>query len=348
MAHIEAKQVMKISSSHINLCPGMKKKLIVKGCKSRIKWYSSNKAIATVSKKGIVKGKKQGKTVIYAINLQGKKVKCRVNVGKYVSSIKLSSASNVVLYAGQKARIRCSVKPNKVYNKALCYSSLNRKIATVNTKGVLWGIKEGIVKIKISSKGITCKKKKAKIYVLVCVKEKDKGKSIDIQQPDEDTVVDDPDKKEETLAQKIANIPTPSQDQMVAARMVVSYTEGGEEFTNTLYFLNKNYAGTIQLSFNGKLMKSNESIADLLSGLEDTIRYSGWNSSRTIHLYKDKATESVPEPAWEIRDVTVDPPIVVYLNGYLNDKKYGTPYGLVITQGDTSSLVSFSATGKKV
>ena len=52
---------------------------VLKGAKGKVVWKSSNKKIATVSKKGVVTGKKLGKCTITARNA-GKTYKCKVRV----------------------------------------------------------------------------------------------------------------------------------------------------------------------------------------------------------------------------------------------------------------------------
>lgn len=59
-----------------------KYRLKVLGGSGKIKWKSSNKKVATVSKKGVVKGKKGGKCTITATR-NGIKMKCRITVPKH-------------------------------------------------------------------------------------------------------------------------------------------------------------------------------------------------------------------------------------------------------------------------
>lgn len=54
-------------------------KLKVKGTKKKVKWSSSNKGIASVNSKGVVKGKDVGKVTIIA-KVAGKKLKCKIVV----------------------------------------------------------------------------------------------------------------------------------------------------------------------------------------------------------------------------------------------------------------------------
>lgn len=70
-----------LSSEDITLEEGKTKTLKVNGTSSKVKWSSSNKSIATVSSKGVVKAKKAGKATITA-KCGGRSLKCKVTVKK--------------------------------------------------------------------------------------------------------------------------------------------------------------------------------------------------------------------------------------------------------------------------
>lgn len=72
-------KTVKISANSLLLEKGKTKKLKIKGCSKKIVWSSSNKKIATVNKKGVVKGKKIGNVVITA-KIDGKPIGCAVSV----------------------------------------------------------------------------------------------------------------------------------------------------------------------------------------------------------------------------------------------------------------------------
>lgn len=78
---VRAKQNIKMKAKNIVLVTGESKKLKVSGRKrnSKIRWKSSNKKIVSVSKKGKVRAKKNGRAVVTA-QCENKKVKCRVTV----------------------------------------------------------------------------------------------------------------------------------------------------------------------------------------------------------------------------------------------------------------------------
>lgn len=71
--------VAKISKTKLNLKAGKSGKLSVKGAKGSVKWSSSKKAVAVVSKTGKVMAKKKGIAIVSA-KVNGKTLKCKVTV----------------------------------------------------------------------------------------------------------------------------------------------------------------------------------------------------------------------------------------------------------------------------
>jgi len=76
-----AKKKVKLSNTKISLYVGDSYKLKLKNTKKKVKWSSSNKKIATVSKKGKVKAKKKGTCKITA-KVGKKKYTCKITVKK--------------------------------------------------------------------------------------------------------------------------------------------------------------------------------------------------------------------------------------------------------------------------
>lgn len=70
---------IKLNKKTATIKVGKKVTLKVKGTKKKAKWSSSKKSVATVSKKGVVKGKKAGKATITA-KIGKKKYRCKVTV----------------------------------------------------------------------------------------------------------------------------------------------------------------------------------------------------------------------------------------------------------------------------
>ena len=80
-SNLAATKKVKLSKTSIKLEKGKTFRLKVKNYKGKVRWKSSAKKIASVSKKGIVKAKKNGKAKIFAYT-SVKKLKCNVKVIK--------------------------------------------------------------------------------------------------------------------------------------------------------------------------------------------------------------------------------------------------------------------------
>lgn len=110
-----------------------------------VTYTTNNKAIATVSSTGVVKGIKAGTVTITATTSTGLKTTCKVTVK--APSVKFAKSSAVV-YTGKTA----TVKATLAGVSSVTYKSSNTKIATVNSKtGTVKGIKAGTVTITATS-----------------------------------------------------------------------------------------------------------------------------------------------------------------------------------------------------
>lgn len=96
-------------------------------------WKSSNKKVATVSSKGVVKAVNAGTAKITATanDGSGKKYTCTVKVNIPVSSVKINKAS-VELVEGKTATLSATVAPSNASNKSVKWSTSNAKVATVS------------------------------------------------------------------------------------------------------------------------------------------------------------------------------------------------------------------------
>ena len=70
---------VKLNKTKVTIHVGESYKLKVKGTKKKVTWKSSKKSVVTVNKKGVVTGKKAGKSIITA-KVGKKKLKCKVTV----------------------------------------------------------------------------------------------------------------------------------------------------------------------------------------------------------------------------------------------------------------------------
>ena len=123
-----------------------------KAANKKVTYKSSNKKIATVSASGYVKGVKAGTCKIKVTSKKNKKKKAtiKVTVVKKVSSIKLA-ASTKEIYAGESVKVTPTVLPATGSYKGVTWSSSNKKVATVTSKGVVRGVAGGTVTITAKS-----------------------------------------------------------------------------------------------------------------------------------------------------------------------------------------------------
>ena len=112
-----------------------------------VKWSSSNRKVATVSKNGKVTAKRKGKAAITA-TVKGTSVKarCKITVGTPVSKVTLNRKS-LTLKTGQSFSLKTSISPKKASVKKVNYKSSNKRVASVSKKGVIQAVSAGTVKI---------------------------------------------------------------------------------------------------------------------------------------------------------------------------------------------------------
>lgn len=125
--------------------------------KEKVTYSSSNKKVATVSSKGVIKAKKAGTTKITVKS--GKK---KVVVTVKVTGVKTTKLSGVpagkTVSKGKTFKIKAVATPKNTSEK-IAYKSSNKKVATVTSKGVVKGLKKGTATITVQSgsKKMTCK-----------------------------------------------------------------------------------------------------------------------------------------------------------------------------------------------
>lgn len=112
---------------------------------------SSNKSVANPDGRGGLIGMKTGTTKITISTPSGKAapVTLTVTVKKAPSSVK-AKAGKKVLKKGKTIRVKAVLSKNSASRK-ITYTSSNKKIATVNSKGVVKAKKKGTVKIKVKT-----------------------------------------------------------------------------------------------------------------------------------------------------------------------------------------------------
>lgn len=124
----------------------------VKGVSSySLVWSTSDKTVASVAAGGKVTGLKNGSATI-TVKVKGTNASAsvKVYVGKRVTSITLSDNS-ITLKKGGTYTLTRKVNPSDAAYKGVSYSSSNKKVATINSRGVITGVGNGTAKITVKA-----------------------------------------------------------------------------------------------------------------------------------------------------------------------------------------------------
>ena len=137
----------------------------------KVVWSSSNAAVAKVSEDGVVTAVKPGSAVITA-TAGIVKASCTVTVANPIikaTGVKITAPTRSIA-AGKKVQLKATVAPSNTTNKAVKWTTSNKKVATVNSKGlVTFNKKAGGKKVTITATSADGSKKYAKI-TLRCMK----------------------------------------------------------------------------------------------------------------------------------------------------------------------------------
>ena len=125
--------------------------------KEKVTYVSSNKKVATVNAKGVITAKKVGTA---KITIRSGKKKTVVTVK--VTGVKTTNLTGVpetkTVSKGKTFRIKAKAAPKNTDEK-ITYTSSNKKVVTVISKGVVKGIRKGPATITVRSGSVvkTCK-----------------------------------------------------------------------------------------------------------------------------------------------------------------------------------------------
>lgn len=101
-----------------------------------VRWYSKNTKVAKVSSKGVVKGKKTGKTTVVCVTSSGRKIKCKV----YVASLS-NAATEAVIGTSYKVEVRNT-------GNSCTWSSSAPSVASVSADGTVNALQKGKTTIR--------------------------------------------------------------------------------------------------------------------------------------------------------------------------------------------------------
>ena len=139
--------------------------------KTKLSFKVAKKSIATVDKKGVVKGKKVGKTTVTVKLTYNKKSvtkKVKVTVKNPVKKITLKNTKKT-LTVGKKFTLKVKAVTPKNASKNVTFSTSKKSVATVSAKGVVKAKKVGNATITVKATDGSGKKAKCKVTVVAAV-----------------------------------------------------------------------------------------------------------------------------------------------------------------------------------
>lgn len=139
-----------------------------KSANKKVTFTSKNKQIATVSSKGVVKGKKAGKTKIVVTSKKNSKKKATITVvvkKKATQKVTLNQ-KNANLPMGQTLQLNASVTAKNGASKKVYWTSSNTNVATVSQTGIVTPVKQGTATITVTATDGSKKKATCKVNVV--------------------------------------------------------------------------------------------------------------------------------------------------------------------------------------
>ena len=135
-----------------------------------VEWRSSNTDVATVLKDGTVRALANGTATITCSLKSNPDVKaaCKITVKTPVSGITLNRANATVLM-GYTFALKATVAPSSASNKAVEWTTSDRRVASVDENGVIRGVAKGKATITCTAKDGSGKKATCAVTVKIPV-----------------------------------------------------------------------------------------------------------------------------------------------------------------------------------
>ncbi len=159
-----AKQIISVtlSDDRITIYEGNKKRLraYLNGTKADAEWSSDDPSIASVTRKGVVKGIKPGITTVRA-RVKGRTVKCRVTVLEVPTNITLNK-KKLTIYVDDTYKLKAAVTGKSGTVSWTCSDTSVLSLTGSGKTGTIKGLKPGTCTVTA-----TCRGKKAQCVVRV-------------------------------------------------------------------------------------------------------------------------------------------------------------------------------------
>ena len=132
-----------------------------------VKWKSSNTLVATVNAIGKILAKRKGSCTVTATTNDGTKLTtaCKVTVKKQTVTKVALSKKSVALNRGKKLTLKATCTPTIAYNKSVTWSTNNKNVAVVNSKGKVTAKRKGNCYITATAKDGSKKYARCKVVV---------------------------------------------------------------------------------------------------------------------------------------------------------------------------------------
>ena len=101
---------------------------------------------------------------------------------------------------------------------------------------------------------------------------------------------------------------------------------------NTIYVMNKEYTGSVEVTIDRYSYSNTGSVTEFLSQLMQ-YGYGATNSAGTISVYRKKSSDS-----WTVEFLETG--VKYKFKGYLDDTIYNSKYGLLIAEGNLLENIS--------
>lgn len=129
--------------------------------RSKLTWSSDEPSIVTVDQNGVIKGIKEGETIVSVKGVNGKSANIVIEVYNDIVPVEdiVISPTNINIEAGKTITINPVVKPSNASNKGLSYSSADPSVVSVSVNGLgdtatLSALKKGNTVVVIRSGSI--------------------------------------------------------------------------------------------------------------------------------------------------------------------------------------------------
>ncbi|MCR5792369.1 MAG: Ig-like domain-containing protein [Lachnospiraceae bacterium] len=290
------KMTVTLNKKTITLMEGKKYRLkgTIKNKKkgAKLVWKSSNKKIASVSKKGVVTAKKGSTskvTITATIKGTSKKAKCKVKVNSYIETMKVTNAETIILNLGQSTKLNTQVTPESAYTKEVTYAVTSDRIR-ISKDGTVTALKPGNTRITITTKGKTKSGQKLSetrmiiVFDLIPVPTPPAPTQKPSTSPTPTTSPGSEPTTSPTVEPSTSPTAQPTDDPnsdydyygvwkedkipdnvLLAGTRVFNY----EGDTCTAYIVNKSYNGSITVDFKGKKMTKSGGVAEMVEMLQN-------------------------------------------------------------------------------